>query len=109
MTKKIGFIFQIIPWEKKGSYIVGSRFNESGEYDLLHIALGKKEEFKRTFTQYLSDVVHGRNKNYQIPGFPVGSYRSFTVWIKRPHDFKLWDEIEAEVNITKTNVEANKK
>ena len=98
MNKK-PVVFQLITWEKRKSYF-DFDLKDGKEYDLLHIGIPQKVSFwRRIFGKYEKQYLTSPNSPF------IPHYRQFAVWVQRPHDFKLGDEVEVQVNITKVNVE----
>ena len=96
-------IFQLIPWEKRKSFFGNIDFKDGKEYDFLYIGIPQKVSFWRRFLgMYKRQYIINPNSSF------IPFHKQLAIWVRRPHNFKLGDEVEVNVNITKTNIASEK-
>ena len=86
-----GTIIQIVTWEKREEYFDVDAWD--GEYDLIVIDNYKRLSLKNAFKNFW------KNDLFTPQNFM--EKRGISLWIKRPHDYKLGDAMVVSVDIIK--------
>lgn len=87
-----GMIHQIVLWEKRETYF---DIDDEEPHDLLFIS-NKIDKSKSRYRRYMDSW---KSKNQKISNFTLD--QGISIWIKRPHDYKVGDMIDIDIEIKK--------